>query len=186
MTLADMVIKSLLGEGIDPAPAAVCTERLQQMGQFNNASYLKYSENIAELHSYLRNGVFHNDAKTSEFIRQCQAALQNKSAGAIQRDHRVQEAIGTPNLPVKVRTPDGQVIDAVFNGYYDWPGKGKVPSIGYKSGGPSGGWTHGPMHPGDEIASPVPSPEEWNEMERKRIEQDSQTSGQQPPVPPAA
>lgn len=88
------------------------------------------------------------------------------------------EAIGTPNIPVKVRLADGTVIDAVFNGYYEWPGRGQVPSIGYPS--KFGGHTHGPMRPGDELDSKVPSPVEWGEMEKKRIEQQNQAPSSDP------
>lgn len=80
---------------------------------------------------------------------------------------RLLEGIGTPNVPVKLRLASGEVIDAVFNGY--WPMFNPPrPSVGYPN--PEGGHSHGIIHPGDEIVSQVPSPEEWGEMEKQRIE----------------
>jgi hypothetical protein len=61
---------------------------------------------------------------------------------------------------IRVRTPQG-VVKAHWNGYYDLReiGRGIHHSVGYDDG--QGGWSHGMLHPGDEILDPVPSPEEW-------------------------
>lgn len=70
----------------------------------------------------------------------------------------VEALIGNPRkqpLPVKIRTAGGDVVDAEFSGYYEWPGKGHVPSIGYRT---PQGLTHGILRDGDEILScPKPS-----------------------------
>jgi hypothetical protein len=64
-------------------------------------------------------------------------------------------------LPVKIQTADGQVIDGDFNGYYDLRevGEGLYASIGYPDS--QGGFSHGHLHPGDKLLTPIPSPEEW-------------------------
>ena len=56
---------------------------------------------------------------------------------------------------VKIKQADGTIVDAQFNGYYT-PEK---PSIGYVL--PDGRITHTPLRKGDEVISPIPSPEEW-------------------------
>jgi hypothetical protein len=71
MIRARKVVARLLGESIDPALAAVCTRRLQQLGRFERARLLRHTENLAELHSYLREYVFRNDTDTAAFIQQC-------------------------------------------------------------------------------------------------------------------
>lgn len=78
MTAAEHIVERLIGEGIDPALVEIATEHLKQMGQFQNAAFLRHSDNMAELHSYLRNGVFHRDDKTTAFIQQCQAELEQR------------------------------------------------------------------------------------------------------------
>lgn len=68
---------------------------------------------------------------------------------------------------VRVRTPKG-VIKVHWNGYYDLRayGKGLRHSVGYPDG--AGDWTHGYLHPGDEILDPVPSFEEWSSGQGER------------------
>ena len=66
------------------------------------------------------------------------------------------------HLPIQVRTADGQVVDCDFTGYWDLrqQGRGAQPCVGYPLG--RGGFSHGFLHQGDEIITPLPSPEEWN------------------------
>lgn len=83
------------------------------------------------------------------------------------------EMVGGPHrkIPVKIRRPDGSVIDAEFSGYYDNRefGLGAHPSIGYPS---EGGMTHGILRKGDELQTEVPDPDAWKaeqeEAERAR------------------
>lgn len=93
------------------------------------------------------------------------------------------EGVGTPNIPVKIRQADGSVIDAVFNGYWSMFDPPR-PSIGYPS--PQGGHSHGIIHQGDEIVSQVPSPEQWDEMEKQRIEKANAEKLSQRQAAPAA
>jgi hypothetical protein len=85
------------------------------------------------------------------------------------RARKVQEG-SPPNLPIKLRLADGTVVDAMFNGYWDVFDPPR-PSIGYPAGE---GHSHGIIHDGDQILTPVPSPEEWAEMEREREEREKQ------------
>jgi hypothetical protein len=82
MTRAESIVASLLGEGIDPRLAQVCTERLAAMGLAEKGSMLKHCDNLQELHSYLREYVFHSDAPTIDFVRQCRLALQSQPVAA--------------------------------------------------------------------------------------------------------
>jgi hypothetical protein len=70
-----------------------------------------------------------------------------------------------PPIPVKVRLPDGSVIDAEFNGYYDLRSinRGHVPSIGRPTS--YGALTHGLLGKEERIETPIPSPEEWESDE---------------------
>ena len=65
------------------------------------------------------------------------------------------------SMPIKLRAPDGSVVDGDFNGYYDLRpvGGGIWPSIGYPDG--QGGLTHGWLRDGWALISQVPSFEEW-------------------------
>jgi hypothetical protein len=74
-------------------------------------------------------------------------------------------------IPVRIRRPDGSVIDAAFSGYYEWPGQGYVPSVGYPSA--SGKLSHGILHQGDTIETPVPSQEEWAAEEKRLVAADA-------------
>jgi hypothetical protein len=62
---------------------------------------------------------------------------------------------------VRVRKPDGQIVLADWNGYWDMRdfGLGLLHSIASRSEG--GTWTHGTLHPGEEILDEVPSYEQW-------------------------
>jgi len=82
------------------------------------------------------------------------------------------EAIPAPSpygKRVRVRTPKGEV-HGDWNGYYDMReiGGGLHHSIGYPD--TQGGFSHGMLHPGDEILDPVPSHEEWWEKKRRDAE----------------
>ena len=69
-------------------------------------------------------------------------------------------------IPVRIRQADGSMIDAEFSGYYEWPGRGYIPSIGYVHS--EGGHTHGPLRRGDTLMSQVPNPQEWAELEKSQ------------------
>lgn len=67
----------------------------------------------------------------------------------------------TKSQPIRIRTADGRLVIGQFNGYYDmsFMGKDSPISIGYPDS--YGSYTHGSLHPGDKIMSPVPSFDEW-------------------------
>lgn len=69
-----------------------------------------------------------------------------------------------PQLPIRVQTPDGKILDTTFNGYYDLTplGQGIVPSVGYRV---NGHLTHSALKSGHKILTPIPSPEEWKTYE---------------------
>jgi len=69
----------VLSEDIDPRLSDICTAKLKDMGKFEDAKLLKYAHNIKELHSYLREKVFHKDAPTAQFIDQCISELRGKA-----------------------------------------------------------------------------------------------------------
>ena len=70
--------------------------------------------------------------------------------------------------PIKIQTADGKVIDGDFNGYYDLRevGHGVYPSIGYPDN--AGGFSHGHLHPGDKLLTPIPSFEEWSAQQKQK------------------
>lgn len=80
---AKRVVAKLLDEEINSRLAQVCAERLKQMGTFEQANLLRHCENMAELHSYLRDRVFHKDSATTDFIRQCLAELEPARTSAV-------------------------------------------------------------------------------------------------------
>ena len=80
MSAAERIVKELLGENIDPRLAACCTERLTAMGMADKARLLRHCDNVKELHSYLREYVFHDDTKTAAFIQQCMLSLRGQTA----------------------------------------------------------------------------------------------------------
>lgn len=69
------------------------------------------------------------------------------------------------NVPIKLRAPDGSIVDGTFSGYYDMTlmGEGTPMSIGYPDG--AGHLTHGSLRDGWEVVSPVPSFEQWRAEE---------------------
>lgn len=68
-----------LSEDIDPRLSDIVSAHLKEMGKFEDARLLKYSNNIKELYSYLRENVFFKDAPTAQFIDQCMSELRGKA-----------------------------------------------------------------------------------------------------------
>lgn len=68
------------------------------------------------------------------------------------------DGLANGNVPVKIQQADGRVVDGLFNGYWEFPGREAMMSVAYKQ---PEGWSHGMLHPGDRILTPIPSPEEW-------------------------
>jgi hypothetical protein len=159
VTIAEHIVESLLGENIDPRLAEVCARKLAEIGKFEQAKLLKYSENVAELHSYLRDRVFGKDSTTADFVKQCQDELRANLVPAM-------EGIGSKHQPVRLRTPDGQTVIGDFSGYYDFGKFGHKLSIGYPLS--DGSLTHGVGVPaGYTLLSPIPSFEEWKASEEE-------------------
>lgn len=89
LTTHSSLVSSLLGlrEDIDPRLADICAQRLAELGAPGDAIKLvRYCNDVGELHSFLRDRVFHKDAPTQAFVKQCQAALtQPTSEAAVPR-----------------------------------------------------------------------------------------------------
>jgi hypothetical protein len=77
LTMRSKTVQEMLGlsEDIDPRLADICAQQLITMGKQDVAKMVRYCNDIGELHSFLRDRVFHKDAPTQEFVKQCQAAL---------------------------------------------------------------------------------------------------------------
>lgn len=90
------------------------------------------------------------------------------------------QAPGAYHKRVKVRTAEGELIDADFSGYWDLEqiGMGRPATIGYPDG--QGGFTHGMLHPGDSIETQVPSFEEWKAMAAEQAKQKPMPEDQMP------
>ena len=80
MTEAEQIVETLLGEDIDTRLADICMRKLTEMGLADKAKLLRYCNDLKELHSFLRERVFFNDAKTFDFVRKCQAELTGRQS----------------------------------------------------------------------------------------------------------
>jgi hypothetical protein len=61
-----------LNEDIPAALASACAKRLAAMGvDATTVRLVRYCDNLVELHSFLRDRVFRDDAKVNAFVRQC-------------------------------------------------------------------------------------------------------------------
>jgi hypothetical protein len=58
-----------------PALRSAAMAKLAEMGHADKVKFLKYAANSRELHSSLREYIFHDDAKTTEFLNSVQAAM---------------------------------------------------------------------------------------------------------------
>lgn len=78
------IVQEMLGlsEDIDPRLADICAQRLAQLNAPGDAiKLIRYCNDIRELHSFLRERVFHKDGPTQEFVKQCQQALTQPPPG---------------------------------------------------------------------------------------------------------
>ena len=76
-----MMKKSKLLEAINSKLAACVAKRLTELGHADVAKLVVHCDNATELHSFLRDRVFHKDAKTTAFIQQCEADLRVPAPG---------------------------------------------------------------------------------------------------------
>lgn len=70
----------------------------------------------------------------------------------------VYNSMQTNEAPVLIRTADGQEYPASINGFYDMGNGDFVESVGRLT---PDGWSHGMLRPGEQIVSPVPTPQQW-------------------------
>ena len=73
--------KPKLLEAINFKLAACVAKRLTELGHADVAKLVVHCDNATELHSFLRDRVFHKDAKTTAFIQQCEADLRVPAPG---------------------------------------------------------------------------------------------------------
>lgn len=60
--------------------------------------------------------------------------------------------------PVEIQRADGTIYPAVVNGYWDYPGRGHVPSVGSRT---ETGWTHGVLGSDERVLTKIPGPSSY-------------------------
>jgi len=76
---------------------------------------------------------------------------------ALQAKYPELQNIRENQTPIEIKRADGSIYPATISGFAD--DTGKVPWIGRLT---DYGWTHGHLKEGESIATPLPTPEQWN------------------------
>lgn len=150
-------VRSIYGDDA----VTVGKEVVGKLAQNPEADPTLWQNIVATVRDYIRR-IFDLNISDNDIRVLLAKSARSLESGAVAATSTASDFNAAPQrIPVKIKQPDGTIVDGEFTGYYDMTqyGKGILISAGWKL--PDGNMTHGMLKPGWEIIGDIPTFDQW-------------------------